>query len=458
MTSTNLKPGIDPLTQQAPQISTQCDPPVAAFGAITDASFEATTTTTTITEQNDNSLEAINAMALALTTDEDSTIQVATEVAQRAAEAVTAMHNATILIPPPLPPLSPNVARRLYDEVDIESEPQQTVPIIEVADKKWYNMPQESERPMNGPIPFKEWGLKIPTGEMWRDNCNLDSSISQLDVFLQMFPAEALNIMHRETNKCINKQENNNQTTTTKQELLKFIGIIILTTKYEWNDRADLWSNQKPSKYEMAPNFGDMTGMKRNRFDAIWKCMRYSHQPDEMPDGMNSETYRWMLIQDFVNAINNHRAAYVMVSDRICVDESFSRWYGHGGTWINIGVPNYVSYDRKPDDGCELWTCCDGRNGIMIGIKIVKSQSELESERVDLDQGELNHGTQVLLELISPWFHSNRLVCADSYFSSVQTAIKCKERGMKYIDVVKTATKGFPISYLGKLELKDKGD
>jgi hypothetical protein len=92
---TNLKPGMDPLTQQAPQISTQCDPPVAALGAITDASFEATTTTTTTTEQNDNSLEAINAMALALNTDEDSSIQVGTEVAQRAAEAVTAMHNAT---------------------------------------------------------------------------------------------------------------------------------------------------------------------------------------------------------------------------------------------------------------------------------------------------------------------------------------------------------------------------
>jgi hypothetical protein len=114
-----------------------------------------------------------------------------------------------------------------------------------------------------------------------------------------------------------------------------------------------------------------------------------------------------MLIEDFVKAINEHRAVYLLVSDRICVDESFSRWYGQGGFWINIGLPMYVSYERKPDDGCELWTCCDGRNGIMIQIKIVKSSAELEAERerdnVE-DDGNLNHGTQVLLELISPWF------------------------------------------------------
>jgi Transposase IS4 len=71
---------------------------------------------------------------------------------------------------------------------------------------------------------------------------------------------------------------------------------------------------------------------------------------------------------------------------------------------------------------------------------------------------EMNHGTRVLLDLISPWWHSNRIVCADSYFSSVQTALKCKACGIKYIGVVKTATKQYPMAHLGKIEMKDKGD
>ena len=179
-------------------------------------------------------------MALALTADEEPIMELAQQVAQRAAAAVIAdrqraMNEADYLIPPIIPPLSPNVARRLYDEVHTESQTQQSVSFIEAGDKKWYEMPEASERPMNGPIPYKEWGLKLPTGDIWRDSCNTDSSISRLDVFLQMFPTEALNTMHSTTNDYIKREENNNIQTTTKQELLKFIGIIILSTKYEWN-------------------------------------------------------------------------------------------------------------------------------------------------------------------------------------------------------------------------------
>ena len=38
-------------------------------------------------------------------------------------------------------------------------------------------------------------------------------------------------------------------------------------------------------------------------------------------------------------------------SDRLCEDEIFSIWYGLGGDWINLGLPNYVNMDRNTDDG-----------------------------------------------------------------------------------------------------------
>ena len=357
------------------------------------------------------------------------------------------------------PSAAPPAATRLFvDDDDATVQPEAAV--IQAHDKLWYHMPHASQRPLNGPIPPRDWGLKLPTEQVWKDGCNYDSSISRLDVFLQMYPTAALNIMHQATNDNIKRNSNNNMTAT-KQELLKFIGIIILSTKYDWNDRSNLWSTTNASKYEMAPNFGEKTGMSRNRFDLLWKLMRYSHQPPERPEGMNSETYRWMLVQDFVDAINTHRALWYYVTDRICVDESFSRWYGQGGFWINHGLPMYVSYERKPDDGCEIWTCCDGRTGIMIRLILVKSSEEQEAERemnTEQQEEQMNHGTRVLLDLVQPWFNSNRVVCADSYFSLVQTAIKCKEKGLKYIGVVKTATKQYPMAHLGKLELKDKGD
>jgi hypothetical protein len=91
-----------------------------------------------------------------------------------------------------------------------------------------------------------------------------------------------------------------------------------------WNDRSDLWSKTPSTKYEAAPNFGLLTGMPHNRFDRIWKYLWSSYQRAERPPDCTSEKYRWMLIDDFVRIFNDHRATNVLVTDRICVDESFS--------------------------------------------------------------------------------------------------------------------------------------
>lgn len=53
---------------------------------------------------------------------------------------------------------------------------------------------------------------------------------------------------------------------------------------------------------------------------------------------------------------------------------------------------------------------------------------------------DLNHGTGVLLDLVEPWRVSNRRVCADSFFASVEAAEKLLQIGLKFIAVVKNAT------------------
>jgi hypothetical protein len=60
---------------------------------------------------------------------------------------------------------------------------------------------------------------------------------------------------------------------------------------------------------------------------------------------MTSEKYRWMLVDDFVYEFNLHGGYFFFPTDRLCVDESFSRWYGQGGGWINMGLPCYISYE-----------------------------------------------------------------------------------------------------------------
>ena len=62
-----------------------------------------------------------------------------------------------------------------------------------------------------------------------------------------------------------------------------------------------------------------------------------------------------------------------MPASTICVDESISRWYGLGGHWINMGLPAYIAFDRKPEDGCEIQNASCGRTGILMQLRLVRT-------------------------------------------------------------------------------------
>ena len=53
-----------------------------------------------------------------------------------------------------------------------------------------------------------------------------------------------------------------------------------------------------------------------------------------------------------------------------------------------------------------------------------------------------------MLALTKPWHHTNRIVCANSAFSSVTTALHLAKAGLGYIGMVKTATKYYPMEAL----------
>ena len=153
---------------------------------------------------------------------------------------------------------------------------------------------------------------------------------------------------------------------------------------------------------------------------------------------MSSVAYRWLLVQNFIDAINHHCKLCVHPSESICVDESMSRWYGQGGHWIDHGLPHYVSIERKPENRCETQNSACGRSGVMLRPELVTTENEQrQREYEDTHQ----HGTAVLRRLVSPWAGSRRIVCADSYFASVSSAETLNRMGLKFIGIVKTARK-----------------
>ncbi|KAI2512652.1 Transposase IS4 [Fragilaria crotonensis] len=209
-------------------------------------------------------------------------------------------------------------------------------------------------------------------------------NISPLEFFLLMFPPKQLTDMVRWTNIQLQKSS---MKETTPSEVLKFFGILILTTTFEFTTRASLWNTTAWSKYRPAPQFG-LTGMSKNRFEDLFSCMRWSFQP-AVPtfegEEESSERFRWKLVDDFVKNFNEHRANYFNPSEMICVDESMSRWYGQGGHWINHGLPQYVAIDRKPENGCEIQNAACGMSGVMLRLKLVKGTDLPGSKKSSLE-------------------------------------------------------------------------
>ena len=319
---------------------------------------------------------------------------------------------------------------------------------------EWCKDEEAIKLPIGGNVAFRDWKLKSANGDVLGAGSDINHKFSRLDYFLMMFPNSHIQKIVMLTNRHLIIA---NKLRTTIGEILKFFGVLILTTEFEFGSRRSLWSSVAPSKYVPAPCFGK-TGITRNRFDDIWAYIRFSDQPGERPDAMSHEKYRWLLVDDFVQAFNDHREYTFVPSDYICADESISRWYGQGGHWINMGLPMYIAIDRKPENGCEIQNSACGRSGVMLRLILVKSADERESEHLNTSEDGLLHGTQVLKTLVAPWTNSNRIVCADSYFASVGCCEELKRIGLRFIGVVKTATKRFPMAHLSQIELVNRGD
>lgn len=65
-----------------------------------------------------------------------------------------------------------------------------------------------------------------------------------------------------------------------------------------------------------------------------------------------------------------------------------SKWYGLDGDLVNDqhGSSNvYVPMERKPENGCEIQTCCDGVSRIMLSLGSQVSQGKSAEQEEDTD-------------------------------------------------------------------------
>ena len=302
---------------------------------------------------------------------------------------------------------------------------------------------------LNGPVTGLACKIQCLDGTFIQEGA-APHMFNAMDCFMAMMPVTHLARIVELTN---DNLLNRGSLPTTTGEILRFFGGVFVMTRVQFGNRCDLWRRDSGSEYLPSYNFGK--AMARSRFELLRSCIRFSKQDATAPVGPNAKVrHQWQLCDDFKVAFNAPRQANVFPSEHICVDESMSRWYGLCGSWIGIGSPHFVVLDRKPESGMEIQNIACGSSGILLGLKIVKRAAE--PARTSLD--EHNNGTNVLVELAAPWNGKERIICADSHFASVDAAEALPRMNLRFTGVVKSATSRFPIGYLNRLPMYDKGD
>jgi hypothetical protein len=105
-------------------------------------------------------------------------------------------------------------------------------PVAIVHDREWFQDDERLKNDLRRPVRPREWSINTPLGDVIHAGSDANFTRSRLDYFLLMFPLPHLNNIVRLTNSeltTLNKRE------TTAGEVLKFFGILILISKFEFS-------------------------------------------------------------------------------------------------------------------------------------------------------------------------------------------------------------------------------
>ena len=74
------------------------------------------------------------------------------------------------------------------------------------------------------------------------------------------------------------------------------------------------------------------------------------------------------------------------------------------------------------------------------------------------DENNIPHGTQVLKQFVLPRANTDRIICVDSYISSVPADEEFWNHGIRFIGIINTAMWKFSMAYLSNIDLHNLED
>ena len=162
------------------------------------------------------------------------------------------------------------------DEEDVSDDDNATV--FENNDRKWYlDKYDVGYKDLNGPVKEKKWFFVDAANNIYSPLSHENDPPSMLDCFLCCYPLTILNNIVGLTNIQL---QNDGENITNAEEVLRFIGVMILVSRMEFTDRRSLWSASSSSNYVAAQSLG-----RTGKFKAFLKASSHIslHRPIQKP-------------------------------------------------------------------------------------------------------------------------------------------------------------------------------
>lgn len=162
------------------------------------------------------------------------------------------------------------------------------------------------------------------------------------------------------------------------------------------------------------------TVMDPRRFKALWKAM----DPTRAAWGDPTDPHRH--VTPIIEAFNAHMLHACAAGPELCLDESMLLWLGK--VYLLDG---WVVHERKPDPkGYEFKAVCDVATNMLLRLELCGSEKNKFVESKKFFGECRSRKIAQIMRLLEPWFHSGRVVTADSGFGSPMAVAMLREKGL----------------------------
>ena len=242
----------------------------------------------------------------------------------------------------------------------------------------------------------------------------ISSFTTPMQFFNYYFNSDMINLVVVHTNTKL--RENNITQYVDHIEIQAFFGLLVILgcTRKKDIDVETIWKEDSLHNLSWAS-----AAMSRDRFKLLSTFIRFDDINERQAQQQSGN--RLCLVSELFNMFRKNLMGATIPGKDLCVDETL---YGFRG---RCPVTQYMK--GKPNKfGIKFWSLAETKSKVLLDCFIYPGKNDLP---------ETGLGEAVVKELVRPFHNSNRIVCADNFFTSYNLVDFLKKNGLGYIGTIR---------------------